>query len=167
MVALGESLDGLTDDHGVAGYRLTVGGDRDRVTRRFHALNRHLKSAGVTTITVKGTSTVTGDFEATDQTVSYLADGIVFLWHVEIDGELQKAIGVPKETHRRFRAPAPAVRDHRERSGGGRAAQPHAGRPHRHPGDRRPAGRRRLNRSNYQHVRAPPVETVDRPDEGG
>lgn len=34
------------------------------------------------------------DFTATQENISYLADNIVFLRHVEIQGEMRKAIGV-------------------------------------------------------------------------
>jgi len=82
---------------GIAGYRLIASGERDLVTRRLHALSRYLKNAGVTTIIIEETSNVTGDFKATDQNITYLADGIVFLRHLEVSGELQKVIGVLKK----------------------------------------------------------------------
>ncbi|MFB6177531.1 MAG: ATPase domain-containing protein [Halobaculum sp.] len=82
---------------GIRGYQLTLQGEEDALTRRLHALGRYLKNEGVTTILIDETTSVTGDFRATDSHVSYLADNIVFLRHLEIDGELRKAIGVLKK----------------------------------------------------------------------
>jgi circadian clock protein KaiC len=40
---------------------------------------------------------ITGDFRVTELGISYLADNIVFLRYLEIQGELRKAIGVLKK----------------------------------------------------------------------
>jgi circadian clock protein KaiC len=82
---------------GTVGYRLTLRGDRDRVTQHLHALGRYLKNMGVTTILVEETQSIVGEFHATDSNLSYLADNIVFLRHLELHGELRKAIGVLKK----------------------------------------------------------------------
>lgn len=82
---------------GVAGYRLTLEGRDDRLTRRLHALGRYLANAGVTTFLTDETQSVVGDFTATGSGVSYLADNVVFLRHVELDGELRKVAGVLKK----------------------------------------------------------------------
>jgi circadian clock protein KaiC len=82
---------------GIAGYRLTVHGESDMVLRRMHALGRYLKDQGVTTIFVDETKNITGEFTATQENISYLADNIVFLRHLELQGELRKAIGVLKK----------------------------------------------------------------------
>jgi circadian clock protein KaiC len=88
---------GIVMIDGVAGYRITAAGDEDAVVKRLHALGRYLKHQGVTTILVDETTTVTGDFRATDENISYLADSVVFLRHVEFGGELRKVIGVLKK----------------------------------------------------------------------
>jgi circadian clock protein KaiC len=82
---------------GIAGYRLTLSGETDMLLQRLHALDRYLKNMGVTTILVDETSAVTGAFTATQENISYLADNIVFLRHLERRGELRKAIGVLKK----------------------------------------------------------------------
>mgnify|MGYP000268302428 FL=1 len=82
---------------GIAGYRLTLRGDEDMILQRMHALGRYLKNAGVTTLFVDETTGVTGEFAATQENISYLADNIVFLRHLELQGELRKAIGVLKK----------------------------------------------------------------------
>jgi circadian clock protein KaiC len=40
---------------------------------------------------------ITGNFRATDIGISYIADNIVFLRYLELDGEMRKAIGVLKK----------------------------------------------------------------------
>jgi circadian clock protein KaiC len=40
---------------------------------------------------------ITGEFRATEADISYLADNIVFLRYVEIDGELRRVVGVLKK----------------------------------------------------------------------
>ncbi|PAU82610.1 recombinase RecA [Halorubrum salipaludis] len=101
---------------GIAGYRLTLHGERDQVLQQLHALGRYLKNMGVTTIFVDETRDITGEFRATMENVSYLADNIVFLRHLEVDGELRKAIGVLKKrmsdyerTIREFRITADGI----------------------------------------------------------
>jgi circadian clock protein KaiC len=82
---------------GIAGYRLTLRGEDEQMLQQLHALGRYLKNAGVTGIFVDETRNVTGEFRATMENVSYLADNIVFLRHIEVEGELRKAIGVLKK----------------------------------------------------------------------
>jgi len=81
---------------GISGYRLTLRGEQDMMLQRMHALGRYLKSRGVTSIFVDETENVTGEFSVTQENISYLADDIVFLRHLELQGELRKAIGVVK-----------------------------------------------------------------------
>jgi len=50
--------------------------------QQMHALGRYLKNAGVTAIFVDETRNVTGEFQATMENISYLADNIVFLRHL-------------------------------------------------------------------------------------
>ncbi|WP_435068404.1 ATPase domain-containing protein [Haloplanus sp. C73] len=82
---------------GIAGYRLTLQGASETVLERLHALGRYLKNVGVTAIFIDETKNITGSFNATQENISYLADNIVFLRHLELQGELRKAIGVLKK----------------------------------------------------------------------
>jgi len=82
---------------GIAGYRLTLRGADDSMLKEMHTLGRYLKNMGVTTIFVDETKNITGEFNATQENISYLADTIVFLRHLELQGELRKAIGVLKK----------------------------------------------------------------------
>lgn len=45
----------------------------------LHALCRYLKVMGVTVVLVEETADADGEFKATDRTISYIADDIVFL----------------------------------------------------------------------------------------
>ncbi len=82
---------------GTAGYRLSITGDESVLVRELHTLCRYLKNMGVTVILIEEVANVTGEFRATDRNVSYIADNIVFLRYLEVQGELQKTFGVLKK----------------------------------------------------------------------
>jgi len=46
---------------------------------------------------INETEFITGEFRATEHSISYLADNIIFFRYLEIDGEIRKAIGVLKK----------------------------------------------------------------------
>ncbi len=52
---------------------------------------------GVTVLLINEVEYVTGDFRVTDVGISYLADNIVFIRYLELEGEMRKAIGVLKK----------------------------------------------------------------------
>ena len=52
---------------------------------------------GVAVILINEVETITGDFRATEVGISYVADNIVFLRYLEMQGELRKVIGVLKK----------------------------------------------------------------------
>ncbi len=79
----------------VSGYKLSLHGAD--LVHRLHALCKFLQSIGVTVVLVTETQSIVGDFMATDVELSYLADNIIFLRYLEIEGELRKAIGVLKK----------------------------------------------------------------------
>lgn len=79
----------------LAGYNLSMRGEN--LVAHLHALIKYLQNKGVAVILVTEISSVIGDFEVTDVGVSYLADNVVFLRYLEIQGELRKAIGVLKK----------------------------------------------------------------------
>jgi len=82
---------------GLPGYRLTLRGDDEAMLQRLHRLGRYLKNMGVTTLFIDETRNITGEFTATEDNISYLADNLVFLRHLELQGELRKAIAVLKK----------------------------------------------------------------------
>lgn len=81
----------------VGGYRLSLRGPDEDVNRRLHSLARYLKNMGVTTIIIDEVSEIAGGFKPTGTGISYLADNILFLRHVELKGELRKVIGALKK----------------------------------------------------------------------
>lgn len=79
-----------------SGYKLSMQGEN--LVRQLHSLCQYLKNMGVTVILVNETHTVAGgEFSLTEVGISYLADNLIFLRYLELDGELRKAIGVLKK----------------------------------------------------------------------
>ena len=82
---------------GTAGYRLALQDPDSELRAELHALCRYLRNMGVTVLVTDEVASVTGTFQASDSQVSYLADNVVFLRYIEVDGEIRKAIGVLKK----------------------------------------------------------------------
>lgn len=80
----------------LSGYELSIrSGD---IVRHVHALCKYLQNVGVATLLINEVEDIVGGtFRATNTGVSYLADNIIFLRHLELKGELRKAIGVLKK----------------------------------------------------------------------
>ena len=79
----------------VSGYRLSLQGG-DLVTH-LHALCKYLQNMGIAVLLINEVEGITGEFRVTEVGISYLADNIVFLRYLELQGELRKAIGVLKK----------------------------------------------------------------------
>lgn len=79
----------------IGGYSLAV--REENALERLHSLMVYLQNMGVTGLLTNETSNITGEFEATNMQASYLADNIIFLRYIEMEGELQKTIGVLKK----------------------------------------------------------------------
>lgn len=82
---------------GIGGYTAAIQGDETELRRELHALTRYLKSRGVTVLITNEISEITGISRATSSNLSYVADNILFLSYVELDGSLRKVIGVLKK----------------------------------------------------------------------
>lgn len=82
---------------GIDGFREGLAGEDRKVNQELHDIGRYLKNVGVTSIFVNEVASITGEFEATEEKVSYIADNILVLRYIEVDGELRKAIGVLKK----------------------------------------------------------------------
>lgn len=82
---------------GIRGYQMAVGNDPEELAVQLQGLVRYLKNQGVTVILTDETTAMGGAFQATGSHVSYLADNIVVLRYVELEGELRKLIGVLKK----------------------------------------------------------------------
>lgn len=79
----------------ISGYKIAMRGDN--LVRNLHSLCKYLQNMGVTIILVNEIEEITGNFRATDVGISYIADNIIFLRYLEINGEMRKAIGVLKK----------------------------------------------------------------------
>jgi circadian clock protein KaiC len=79
----------------ISGYKLSLH-DEDLVTH-LHALSKYLQNMGVAVLLINEVEAVIGDFRITDVGVSYMADNIVFLRYLELQGRMTKAIGVLKK----------------------------------------------------------------------
>ncbi len=82
---------------GVKGYQVSVGGDVHELAQRLHALCRWLVNRGVTVLLIDEVRDLTGWSAATEVGVSYLADNLLNLRHVDAQGEMRKVIGVIKK----------------------------------------------------------------------
>lgn len=82
---------------GTAGYRLALKNPENELRTELHSLCRYLRNMGVTVVLTDEISTVTGTFQASDAHVSYLADNVLFIRYIEVDGEIRKATGVLKK----------------------------------------------------------------------
>jgi circadian clock protein KaiC len=79
----------------LSGYQLSIRGDD--LVRHVHALCKYLKNMGVTVLVILEVERITGEFRISDLGISYLADNVVFLRYLEIDGELRRVVGVLKK----------------------------------------------------------------------
>ena len=81
---------------GSQGFQKNLRGLDSDPAKSLLRLGRYLRSKGVTTIITSEVHNITGEFRATEEHTSNLADNIVFLRHVEYQGEIRKVIGVLK-----------------------------------------------------------------------
>jgi circadian clock protein KaiC len=79
----------------VAGYHVCV--KSDDPTRSLHALCAYLRNMGVTVLLVNETESVMGEVASPEVGISRIADNIVSLRYLEIDGRLERAVGVLKK----------------------------------------------------------------------
>lgn len=79
----------------ISGYKLSVRG-QDLVSH-LHALSKYLQSQGVSVLLINEVEYITGEFRATDFGISYMADNIIFMRYLELQGEMRRAIGVLKK----------------------------------------------------------------------
>ncbi len=79
-----------------SGYKLSMQGED--LVRQLHSLCQYLKNMGVTVILINETHSIAGgEFSVTEGGLSYLADNLIFLRYLELDGQLRKAVGVLKK----------------------------------------------------------------------
>ncbi|RMG97077.1 MAG: recombinase RecA [Chloroflexi bacterium] len=85
-----------------SGYRLAIRGEETALLTHIHSLCKHLSNMGISVILIHEITKVTGEFQITEFGISYLADNVIFLRYLEIEGQLRKAIGVLKKRHGDF-----------------------------------------------------------------
>ena len=81
---------------GTSGFEQSLRGVSEDPIQDLVRIGRYLRNMGVTGLITNEVHQITGEFRATDQGMSYLADSIVILRHVEYRGSLRKVIGVLK-----------------------------------------------------------------------
>ncbi|MFT4931317.1 MAG: circadian clock protein KaiC [Natronomonas sp.] len=81
---------------GIQGFKTNLRELGDDPSKTILRLGRYLRSKGVSTIITNEVHNITGEFRATEEQTSNLADNILFLRHVEYRGEMRKVIGVLK-----------------------------------------------------------------------
>jgi circadian clock protein KaiC len=87
----------ITMVDGIDGYTMAIQGDKQQLLRKLHSLSRYLTNAGVTVIVTDEITEVTGVSSATSIDASYIADNIIVLSYIEMEGTLRKTIGVLKK----------------------------------------------------------------------
>jgi len=102
---------------GFGGYTTSIQGSTDELRRDLHALTRYLSHNEVTTFVTDATHRITGIGSATSSNISPMADNLLFLSYIELDGSLRKVVGVLKKraggfehTLREFEIAADGVR---------------------------------------------------------
>lgn len=80
----------------LSGYQHSVRGEN--LQERVHALCRYLNNMGVTVILVNEVFAITGtQTRASEYGLSYIADNIILLRYIELEGELRKTVGILKK----------------------------------------------------------------------
>ncbi|MGB8712675.1 MAG: ATPase domain-containing protein [Onishia taeanensis] len=80
----------------LSGYRQSVRGE-DVVTHA-HALCRYLANMGVTVLLINEVGSIAGgEMRVSELGISYLADAVLILRYIELDGEMRKTIGMLKK----------------------------------------------------------------------
>lgn len=84
---------------GIEGYSTAIKGNEGGVDlqERLHALTRYLTNMNVTVILIDQRHQVTGLPQPTGSNISYLADNLIFQQYMELDGEIQRIVGVLKK----------------------------------------------------------------------
>ncbi|MFT5088160.1 MAG: circadian clock protein KaiC [Candidatus Latescibacterota bacterium] len=79
-----------------AGYQLSF--QDEHLESHLHSLCKYLKNMGTTVLLINETDDIiSSNFRATTLGISYLADNIIYIRYVEIEGVMRKAIGVLKK----------------------------------------------------------------------
>jgi|AntRauTorckE6833_2_1112554.scaffolds.fasta_scaffold00247_13 circadian clock protein KaiC len=84
----------------ITGYNLSFAYNyysKTDLLNHLHNLSNYLTNVGITVLMTDEMESITGDFESKEMGMSYLADNIIFLRYLEMDGKINKVIGVLKK----------------------------------------------------------------------
>jgi circadian clock protein KaiC len=87
---------------GIGGYMSAIQGEEDELDRELHSLTRYLVNREVTVFVTDAIHQITGLSAGTSRQISPIADNLMFLSYVELQGSLRKVIGVLKKRAGRF-----------------------------------------------------------------
>lgn len=79
----------------ISGFELTL--DGEGVKARLHAFAKALARQGVSVLLINEVEAMTGQFRVSEKGISYLSDNVILLRYVEVDGGIQKTLGVLKK----------------------------------------------------------------------
>jgi circadian clock protein KaiC len=82
---------------GFGGYTTAIQGTTDELKRNLHTLTRYLSHNEVCTFVTDATHRITGIASATSSDISPMADNLLFMSYIELEGSLRKVIGVLKK----------------------------------------------------------------------
>jgi circadian clock protein KaiC len=71
--------------------------DRTNLIKTLNNIKKYLQQQNITIIMVNEISNITGDISISDSKSSFLADNVILLRYLELDGSLRRAIGVIKK----------------------------------------------------------------------
>ena len=82
----------------ISGYRLSFQNEPlEEIIRHLYSLTEYLKNRGVTVLLIDEVRNITGITSPAQMDISHLADNIICLRYLEIEGKLNKIIGVLKK----------------------------------------------------------------------
>lgn len=79
----------------ISGFALTL--DGDGLQERLHSFVKHLARLGVSVILVNEVGEMGGPLRISETGISYLADNVIYLRYMEMQGELDKVMGILKK----------------------------------------------------------------------
>lgn len=79
----------------ISGFKLSLNGQD--IVSKMHALCKTLQSLGIAVLLIHEVEHIAGYFKISEERLSYLADNIIFLHFIELQGSLHKSIGVLKK----------------------------------------------------------------------
>ena len=79
----------------ITGFNLAL--KEEDPSNQLYALSKYLQKHGITVVLMDEVKSITGEFQISGNRLSYLADNIIFLRYLEMEGEMKKAIGVIKK----------------------------------------------------------------------